>query len=237
MKQVILVVEDETSIRNGLVDALSAEGFKVLPAEDGAKGYQLSKAKNPSLILLDVMLPKLSGMDLCKKLRAEGNTVPVIMLTARGEEIDRVLGLELGADDYITKPFSTRELVSRIKAVLRRSTAGGVTSVVGGKKEQKGRFLRFGNVVLDFVSYDATKNGKEIKLSQLEFKVMKYFSEHENMVIARDNLLDDVWGYDNYPSTRTVDNLIVKLRFLTEDDPGNPEHLVSVHGAGYKFVK
>ena len=234
MKHVILVVEDETSIRNGLIDALSAEGFKVLSAEDGEKGALFAETKKPSLILLDVMLPKMNGLDLCKKLRLKGNSVPIIMLTARGEEIDRVLGLELGADDYVAKPFSTRELISRIKAVLRRS---GEKPAVTAKKEEKGRFLKFGDVVLDFKAYEAKKTGKKIKLSPLEFKVMKYFSEHENMVVARENLLDDVWGYDNYPSTRTVDNLIVKLRSLIENDPGNPEYLVSVHGVGYKFIK
>ena len=223
----ILIIEDDPAISKGLVDTLTLENFEAKPVDDGEEGYKTAKSEKFDLIVLDLMLPGKNGMDICKDLRKDGVSTPIVMLTSKQEEIDKVLGLELGADDYVTKPFSVRELIARIKAVLRRK------SELAPDIEE----CTFGNVYINFKTYNAAKGGKELKLSALEYKVLKYFCQHENEVIERSVLLDEVWGYDSYPSTRTVDNFILSLRKKIEDDPSNPKHLITLHGAGYKFTK
>ena len=223
----ILIVEDDPAIAKGLVDVLESESFKVTSLSNGEKGFYAAKEENYDLVILDIMLPGKNGMDVCRDLRKEGVTTPIIMLTSKQEEIDKVLGLELGADDYITKPFSIRELIARIKAVLRRGT---------DIKEDIEEYS-FGSVHINFKAMETLKNNKPIELSKLEYSVLKYLCQRENTVVDRTTLLDEVWGYENYPSTRTVDNFILSLRKKIEDDPSNPKHLLTIHVAGYKFVK
>ncbi len=224
----ILIVEDELEMAQGLKDNFEFDGHEVIIAEDGEKGSQLAVEGKPQLIILDVMLPKKSGFDVCKELRGKGIKIPIIMLTARGQEIDKVLGLELGADDYITKPFSVRELLARVKAVLRRTPeeAGG-----------EGKYHTFGKIKVDFDHYSAYDDNGKVELTFKEFEILKYFLEHEGQTISRDKLLDDVWGYDYFPTSRTVDNHIVKLRKKIEIDPVNPKHILTVYGIGYKFIE
>jgi len=222
----ILIVEDEPEMLMGLEDNFQFEGYTVLKASDGVSGLEMALSAHPDLIILDVMLPKKSGFDVCRELRAQGSSVPIIMLTARGQEIDKVRGLELGADDYLTKPFSLRELLARVKAVLRRYTpAPGATPG-----------LKIGELEIDFTHYTATQNGQAIEFTHKEFEVMKYFLAHKGQTISRSELLDEVWGYDAAPTTRTVDNHILKLRQKIEADPANPKIILTVHGIGYKFV-
>jgi DNA-binding response OmpR family regulator len=223
----ILIIEDEPAISKGLVDLLDSENYQTTAVFNGEKGYLLAKEGNHDLILLDIMLPGKNGMDVCKDLRKDGLNIPIIMLTSKKEEIDKVLGLELGADDYITKPFSNRELLARIKAIMRREPE------IKNDIEE----CAFGSIYINFKTMEATKNKKPIDLSNMEFKVLKYLCQRQNIVINRDTLLDEVWGYDNYPSTRTVDNFILSLRKKIEDDPSKPEFLITMHGAGYKLIK
>jgi DNA-binding response OmpR family regulator len=222
----ILVVEDDGAILRGLRDNLVAESYEVITAADGAEGYRLSQERKPDLIVLDLMLPKLSGYEICKKLRDEGNPVPILMLTARGEEPDRILGLDLGADDYVTKPFSIRELLARVRALLRRSEP---------QIPQLDR-LTFGDVVVDFPQFEARKKGQLVEMTPKQFGVLQYLAARPGKVMRREELLEEVWGYDNYPTTRTVDNHIATLRAKLEEDPAEPRHLITVHGVGYKFV-
>jgi DNA-binding response OmpR family regulator len=198
-----------------------------MDVDNGEKGYQLAKDENYDLIILDLMLPGKNGMDVCKDLRSENVNTPIIMLTSKKEELDKVLGLELGADDYVTKPFSLRELLARIKAILRRES-----EIVSNIEEYS-----FGDVYINFKAQEATKNKNHIELSNMEYKLLKYLCQRENTVIQRSTLLDEVWGYENYPSTRTIDNFILTIRKKIEDEPAHPVHLLTVHGAGYKFVK
>jgi DNA-binding response OmpR family regulator len=223
----ILIVEDEKAMADGLKDNFEYEGFEVLVAPDGETGLRYAADRKPDLILLDVMLPKKSGFDVCKELRLTGIATPVIMLTARGQEIDKVVGLELGADDYITKPFSVRELLSRVKAVLRRS---------GAEKRGGSGSCTIGRLTVDFSRYAAADADGSVDLSHKEFELLKYFVEHAGQIVHRDQLLDQVWGYDIYPNSRTVDNFIVRLRKKIETNPAKPEHLLTVHGFGYKLV-
>ncbi len=224
----ILVVEDDRSILRGLKDNLELESHDVITATDGESGYRLVTEANPDLILLDLMLPKLSGYELCRKLREKGLTTPILMLTARGEEADRVLGLDIGADDYVTKPFSIRELLARIRALLRRAHAP--ESALPDE-------LRFANVVVDFRRYKASKDDTEIELTRKEFGVLRHLAARAGEVVTRDELLSEVWGFENYPSTRTVDNHIAGLRAKLEANPAEPRHVLTVHRVGYKFVK
>ncbi|MGP8330592.1 MAG: response regulator transcription factor, partial [Methanosarcinaceae archaeon] len=189
----------------------------------------LTKAQNekPDLIILDVMLPQKSGFDVCKELKAAGSDIPIIMLTARGQELDKVRGLELGADDYLTKPFSLRELLARVKAVLRRTMPAPDSSV---------HLFKVGEVELDFEHYIARKGGVELNLTHKEFDILKYFIQYKGQTVSRSKLLDDVWGYEAFPTSRTVDNHILKLRQKIEPDPANPKHILTVHGIGYKLV-
>jgi DNA-binding response OmpR family regulator len=217
----ILVVEDEPALLRGLQDNLKAEAYEVITASDGETGLKLARETKPDLIVLDLMLPKVSGYEICQKLRSEGVTTPILILTARGEEADRVLGLDLGADDYVTKPFSVRELMARVRALLRRA-------------QPSSGELRFADVVIDFHSYTATKAGKIIEMTRKEFGILKYLSSRTGVVVSRDELLNEVWGYDAFPTTRTVDNHIAGIRAKLEQ--GEPRHLITVHGVGYKFV-
>lgn len=223
----ILVVEDDPAVLKGLEASLKEEHYDILTATEGERGYQLGKRENIDLIILDIMLPNKNGQEVCRDLRKDGVNTPILMLTSKKEEMDKVLGLELGADDYVTKPFSLRELHARIKALLRR------------KAELKKDIdeYAFGNVHADFKKQEASKKGKPLKLSAMEFKILKYFIQHESEVITRDMLLDDVWGYEEFPTTRTVDNYILALRKKIEDNPSKPKHLLTIHTAGYKFVK
>ncbi|HOL70290.1 MAG TPA: response regulator transcription factor [Bryobacteraceae bacterium] len=222
----ILAIEDDPAILRGLADNLRFESYDVLTATDGESGYRLVREKNPDLIILDLMLPKLSGYEICRKLRAEGVSTPILMLTARGEEADRVLGLDLGADDYVSKPFSIRELMARIRALLRRAAPPKALP----------HELRFDDVVVNFLSYEGTKGGKPLEMTRKEFNVLRLLASRAGEVVTRDDLLNEVWGYENYPTTRTVDNHIASLRAKLERDPAQPERIRTVHGVGYKFV-
>ena len=223
----ILIIEDDPAISKGLSDALNEEHYEVVTEDDGEKGFKFAQNENIALIILDLMLPSKNGIEICTDLRKKGINTPILMLTSKKEEMDKVLGLEVGADDYLTKPFSVRELLARIKALLRRKQ-----EIVKDVEEYS-----FGLVQIDFKKQSASKNNKQIELSTTEFKILKYFIEHEGEVVTRDTLLDKVWGYDVFPTSRTVDNYILTIRKQIEDDPSKPLHLITVPKAGYKFVK
>ena len=223
----ILIIEDDPATVAGLSDTLTEEHFEVSTVMSGQMGYESAKDGGFDLIILDLMLPEKSGIDVCKDLRKIGISTPILMLTGKKEEIDKVIGLEIGADDYVTKPFSIRELVARVKALLRRPQE------IRPEIEE----YSFSDIEIDFKKQEAKKGNKPIELSAMEFKVIKYFVQREGEVIDRNKLLDEVWGYQNYPSTRTVDNFILNLRKKIEDDHSEPKHLLTVHGAGYKFAK
>jgi DNA-binding response OmpR family regulator len=223
----ILVIEDDPAILRGLVDNLRFESYEVLSAADGETGYRLVKEKKPHLIILDLMLPKLSGYEVCRRVRAEGITTPILMLTARGEDGDKVLGLDLGADDYVTKPFSIRELLARVRAFLRRCNASGSSPDE----------VRFADVVIDFRSYEARKGDQVLDMTRKEFGVLRVLAARAGEVVTRDELLNEVWGCENYPTTRTIDNHIAMIRAKIENNPAEPGHLLTVHGVGYKLVE
>jgi DNA-binding response OmpR family regulator len=224
----VLIVEDDEAMSVALRDGFSYEGYDVAVATDGEAGLKLASAATPDLILLDVMLPKMTGLDVCRQLRDGGNNVPIIMLTARGQEIDKVLGLKTGADDYITKPFGFMELLARAEAVLRRCAIPGQTAAPD--------CYRFGDVILDFKRHEAKKGGAPIELSPREFQLMAFFIRHRGEIVTREKLLDEVWDYNAIPFTRTVDMHIAKLRKKIEDNPADPRHIITVHRLGYKFV-
>jgi DNA-binding response OmpR family regulator len=224
----ILIIEDDVSILSGLKDVLTFKSYEVLTAEDGETGYAAAGKEKPDLIILDIMIPKMDGFALCRKLRAEGNATPVLMLTAKGEEPDKIRGLDIGADDYVTKPFSLPELLARVRALLRRTPEGAPKSLPDS--------LRIGDVSLNFKKYEATKDGAAMSLSPKEFGILGYLASRAGEVVTRDELLDEVWGYDLYPTTRTVDNHIAQLRSKIEKNPADPRYLVTVHGIGYKLV-
>jgi len=222
----ILIIEDDPAIQKGLKDVLEFEGYEVLTANDGAAGYRLVHEKKPELVILDLMLPVIGGFEVCRKLRGDAVPTPILMLTARSEETDRVSGLDLGADDYVTKPFSVRELLARIRALLRRSQAA----------RNLPDDIRFDDVLVDFLRYEAFKGGRRLELSRKEFGVLRLLAANPGTVVSRDTLLNDVWGLENYPTTRTVDNHVAMLRAKLEADPSNPIRLKTVHGVGYKLV-
>ena len=224
----ILIIEDEPAMQLGLKDNLELEGYQVEIAGDGATGLTKLKNGKYDLVLLDVMLPKLSGFDVCKMARGAGITTPIILLTAKGEEIDKVVGLELGADDYITKPFSVRELLARVKAILRRSQSSPIT-----KEENK---ITIGRLLVDFAVFQTEQDGIEIKLSHKEIEILSYLYKNKNRVVSRYDLLENVWGYEEQITTRTVDNFIVRLRQKAEANPNQPKIILTVHGSGYKMV-
>jgi len=222
----ILIVEDEPEMVVGLRDNFAFEGYQVLVANDGEAGIEAALKSKPDLVVLDVMLPRLSGLDVCRRLRRQGFSAPILMLTARDQEIDKVVGLEVGADDYITKPFSIRELIARVRAHLRRagSTIGTIDSYA------------FADVEIDFRKYQATKAGQRLLLSAREFELLHYLILHKGETVSRDQLLNQVWGYESSPNTRTVDNHIAKLRQKLEDDSSDPKFILTVHGVGYRFA-
>jgi DNA-binding response OmpR family regulator len=222
----ILVVEDDSSILRGLRDNLQFEGYKVLEAIDGNTGLKMALEQAPDLLLLDIMLPGMNGHEICRKVKSRDPHLPVIMITARDAEMDKVSGLDLGADDYITKPFSIPELMARIRAVLRRYD----------QQQGIGDALVFGRIKIDFKKFQAFRDDVEIKLTSREFDIMKYFAEHQGEVVHRHDLLNEVWGYDSLPTTRTVDNFILDLRKKLEDDPANPKYIISIRGVGYRFT-
>jgi len=223
----ILIIEDDAAILKGLTESLTAENYSVISSSDGEEGYRKALKEKIDMIILDLMLPNKNGIDICRELRNKGISTPILMLTSKKEEVDKILGLEIGADDYMTKPFSLRELHARIKALLRR------TAEIKKELDE----LSFGKYYFNFKTHDALKNNKPLNLSAMEFKILKYFAIHEGEVITREMLLDDVWGYESFPTTRTVDNFILSLRKQIENDPSSPEHLITLHKAGYKFVK
>ena len=222
----ILIVEDEYAMRVGLEDAFSHSGYDVVCAPDGETGVKLVDEHKPDLIILDVMLPGMDGFEVCKQVRTKGFLKPILMLTARSQEIDKVIGLELGADDYVTKPFNDRELFARVKALLRRTSQSAPESEVH----------RFGSVVLDFTHFIAQKDNQPVQLTSTEFSLLGYLISQKGNVVSREDLLNKVWGYEFYPQSRTVDNHILRLRQKLEDDPNHPRHILTMHGRGYRFV-
>jgi DNA-binding response OmpR family regulator len=224
----ILIVEDDKALRETLTTALESENFEVLGVADGAEGYRIGSEEKVDLIVLDCVLPAMTGFDVCKKLRMEGNSTPIIFLTGeKKEEIDRIIGLEIGADDYLLKPFGTRELIARINAILRRVSS----------KSPEVEVLSFGDVTINFKKQVVLKGKSELSLTAKEIGLIKLLSKHEGEVVSRDKILNEVWGYKNYPTTRTVDTFIHKLRQKIEDDPSHPVHLITVPWSGYKFIK
>jgi len=223
----ILIVEDEPAMVSALRDNFEYEGFEVVSAADGEAGLQQVEATNPDLVVLDVMMPRMSGLEVCKAIRANRPRLPIIMLTARGQEIDKVVGLELGADDYVTKPFSIRELMARVRTVLRRAEPPAEPPTE----------CQFGDVIVDLRGTEVRRAGKRVELSVKEFSLLAYLIAHAGETLTRDRLLNDVWGYQNYPTTRTIDTHVAHLRQKLEVRPEEPQFIVTVHGIGYKFIE
>jgi DNA-binding response OmpR family regulator len=221
----VLVVEDDPAILRGLADNLKFEGYDVQTAPDGESGLRLYDSHKPDLVILDLMMPRLGGLEMCRKLRARGVQTPILMLTARSEEADRVTGLDVGADDYVTKPFSVRELLARVRALLRRAQP----------QADLPDELSFGDVEVDFRRYEARRKGKAIEMTRKEFAILRLLAGRAGQVVTRDELLNEVWGYEAYPVSRTVDNHVAGLRAKLESDPARPSHIRTVHGVGYKF--
>jgi two-component system, OmpR family, alkaline phosphatase synthesis response regulator PhoP len=222
----VLIVEDEAGLRLTLSDRLGSEGYSVETASDGEAGLASATSGGYDLIVLDVMLPRMNGFDVCRGIRQRGVTTPILMLTARGQVVDKVIGLKLGADDYLTKPFETIELMARLEALLRRRASGA---------QPGGDVYRFGEVLVDMRRMEVTRGGRAVDLSAREFKLLRHLIEHRGATISREALLSDVWGYDETPLTRTVDVHVAGLRQKV-DNPKSPEYIVTVHGLGYKFV-
>lgn len=221
----ILVVEDDPAVQRALKRLFESEDYLVQITSDGKSALNAYRSSPPSVVLLDLRLPEMSGSDLCREIKKATPSLPVIVLSAKTDVTDKVLLLEMGADDYVTKPFSPRELFARVRAAVRRN-----------KRAEAGEIFTFGNISIDFAKMELTRDGKPIEMTAQEFKLLKFFAQNQGRVIPRSELLDKVWGYQNYPSTRTVDNHIWKLRLKLEDDPSSPMRFLTVHGAGYKFV-
>lgn len=221
----ILVVEDEFPLRNAIEDCLTAEGYRVLTAVDGQQALDKTASQKPDLVLLDVMMPKIDGFSVCTSLRRAGHTTPVIMLTAKNQVADRVHGLDSGADDYLAKPFATNELLARIRALLRRTSTDN----------EPINSLDIGDAHIDFVRMTATVAGADIELAPKEFATLRLLATARGATVSREQFLDAVWGYASFPTTRTIDNHIAKLRQKFEPDPSNPTHILTVHGVGYRF--
>lgn len=227
MNKKILIIEDNPGIQMSLTDEFEAEGYRVFIAGNGNDGLKLVKEQNPDLIILDIMLPGMDGYEVCKKLRTEGNTTPIIMLTVKNKEIDKVLGLEFGADDYVTKPFSVRELSARVKTIFRRMEEYSGESDVH----------HIGETFLDFRKYEATKRGMKIDFTPLEFQLLKFFVKNRGIVLTRDQMLEHVWGEHNVViSLRTIDSHVASIRKKLEDDPSNPKFIINIRGVGYKLT-
>jgi DNA-binding response OmpR family regulator len=221
----ILIVDDEPNMVLGLKDNLEFEGYEVESADNGEDGLAKILANSFDVVVLDVMMPKMHGFDVCKKAREKGIKTPIILLTAKGEEVDKIVGLEIGADDYVTKPFSLRELLARIKAILRRAE----------KYEAPGMPIKIGRLEVHFESYNAFEDDKQVQMSHKEFELLKFLWEHKNQNVSRDLLLKEVWQQEA-TTTRTIDNFIVRLRQKIEVDPNNPKYILTVHGIGYKLI-
>ena len=228
MKKHIIVVEDDAHIRLGLCDALRAEGYEVTDCRDGSEAGPLIKNARPDLVILDVMLPGKSGFDLCRDIRARHDRVPILMLSAKGQEIDKVVGLELGADDYVTKPFSLRELLARVQALLRRAQSTGKANELPSE-------IAFGKVRIDGKALRGKRGKEHFELTPRELKVLAVLFRERGNAVSRDALLNEVWGIDYYGTTRTLDQLVAKLRQKIEDVPGEPQHLLTVHTLGYRL--
>ena len=224
-KKKILIIEDELRMIMGLEDNLEYEGYTVISAQTGEEGLSLARQENPDLILLDVRLPGIDGIEVCMTLRKEKRHIPIIMLSVKNHEIDKVIGLETGADDYITKPFSLRELLARIKAVMRRV-----------ETPCNSDYYSFGNIEVFFQNHQVLKDGNVVEFTTKEFELLKYFICNKDVTLSREILLNNVWGLESFPTTRTVDTHIHKLRKKLEDTPDTPRHFITVHGVGYKFV-
>ena len=222
----ILVIEDEPQMLLGLRDNLELEGFEVITASDGEDGLAKAASFSPDLVILDVMLPRKHGFDVCRELRARANATPIVMLTARSAETDKVLGLELGADDYVTKPFSITELLARVRAVLRRA----------GTQKPPADVVKIGDIDVDFKLHQARRGRTRVEFTAREFELLRYFVHHTGQVVTREQILNEVWGYEEFPTTRTIDNFVAKLRQKIEKSPHAPEHILTIHGSGYKFV-
>jgi two-component system alkaline phosphatase synthesis response regulator PhoP len=222
-----LIIEDEQDLIKGLKLNLSDEGYDVDWALDGREGLLKAIEEKPDLIILDIMLPEMDGLEVCRRIRQKNTDIPVIMLTAKGEEIDKVVGLEIGADDYLTKPFSIRELLARIKARLRNAEKERVSAP---------ETYSFGDVDIDFSTFKIRRQGEEMEFTSLETEILKYFIIHRGEVVTRNDLLDKIWGYESFPTTRTIDNHILKLRKKIEADPSHPRYILSVYGGGYRFT-
>lgn len=224
----ILVVDDEQNMLSGLKDNLEFEGYEVETADNGEEGLKKILDNFYNLIILDVMMPKMNGFDVCKNVRKNGIVTPIILLTAKGEEIDKVVGLEIGADDYVTKPFSLRELLARVKAILRRSD--NLTM------NETDREIKIGKLDVNFNGFKAVSNKKDVEMTHKEFEILHHLWKKRNTTVSRDDLLSEIWGYDENPTTRTVDNFILKLRQKVETDPNHPKIIITVHGIGYKMI-
>jgi DNA-binding response OmpR family regulator len=229
----ILVIEDEPDLRAGLQHNLELEGYKVTTAADGREGLRKAREGQASLLLLDLMLPEMSGLEVLKHLRETGHETPIIIISAKGQDRDKVQGLELGADDYLTKPFGLSELLARIRAVLRRTQTGAKAGA--GKDSDIGGVMRFSNLTVDWRRFTVTRDDTEVQLSRYEAEILRMLIEHRGEVVSRQDLLRKVWGYVHLPTTRTVDNHIARLRKKLETDVENPVHVVTVHGLGYRF--
>jgi len=227
MKAKILIIEDEEELIEGLKLNLTYEGYQVISAVNGDAGLNLAIQEGPDLILLDIMLPQKDGLEVCRELRQHHITVPVIMLTAKSEEIDKVVGLEIGADDYITKPFSLKELMARIKAHLRRGTR---------ERRESPSIFRFNDIIIDFLHFKVTRKGKIFDLTSLEADILRYLVTHRGEVVTREELMDKIWGHEKYPSTRTIDNHILKLRKKLEENHTESKYIFSIYGEGYRFM-
>ena len=227
MHKKILIIEDEEDLVKGLKINLVDEGYEVDFALNGKVGIDKALSEKPDLILLDIMLPGMNGLEICKELRRNKMDIPILMLTAKGEEIDKVIGLEMGADDYISKPFSIRELLARVKAHLRRENRGG---------EFIPEVVQLESIKIDFGHYKIVRKKDEIDLTSLEVDVLRYLMGQDGKVVSRDDLLDKIWGYEKFPTTRTIDNHILKLRKKIESNPNHPRHILTVYGGGYRFV-
>ncbi len=223
----VLVVEDEPQMQVILCDNLEFEGYEAIAAETGEKALALVAQEPPDVILLDVMLPGISGYQVCRKLRESGVGVPIIIITARNTEIDRVLGLELGADDYVGKPFSVQEVMARVKVQVRRRA---------GQATNEPATIQFGEIVVDMKRQQVRRRSRPVEMSGREFDLLRYFLAHKNELVSREQLLSEVWGYHSTPLTRTVDNFVAKLRRKIERDPQDPRHILTVYGSGYRFL-
>ncbi len=221
----ILVVEDDPAVQRALRRLFESEDFLVEITADGKSGLEACRSSAPAAVVLDLRLPGIPGNDVCREIKRQAPSLPVIVLSAKTDVADKVLLLELGADDYVTKPFSPQELLARVRAALRRRSQADL-----------GEVFVFGNVTVDFARMAINRNGQPVSMTAQEFKLLRFFAQNPERVIARNELLNEVWGYQDYPSTRTVDNHVWKLRLKLEDEPDKPVHFLTVHGAGYKFV-